>query len=231
MLLRVDSFFSPSGGEVTLESEAGSQGGFATSHDVTVTVPSGSNRLLIDFAGFISTTISSWALDPTVANEALTQFTGSPLGEGAAAAWIGETGISNVGTGSKTLRIVTGAGRRTGRQYFIFSGAAQTTPPSANNEVDPAGGALTITLTGTYDAGTYLAACCFSSTSATGAYTVSGTGGLVELEDIDITTDNTHWVAAGVLLAGSVTDPTVIFTRDGGGNTVKSGFMVAVEPA
>jgi hypothetical protein len=156
-LARVESFFAPgSPGEVTLESEAGSvDGSFITDHDVSITVPSGSNRLVLDAFGFVvsGATIDAWSLDPTGQDEALTQLTGSPMANGAASAWLDETGIDAVGTGSQTLRIVTSAGRRTGRQYWVFSNAAQTTPPSANNEVDPAGGALTITLTGTYGDG------------------------------------------------------------------------------
>jgi hypothetical protein len=219
---------------VTLEATVdGTSGSTSTNLDTTVTIPAGSNRLLVDLIGFtLGTTISSWALDPAGANEALTQFTGSPKDsdtsdEGLGAAFLDETGIAAVGTGSKVSRAAIANTRRRGRQLWVFSGAAQTTPPSANNNI--VGGALTVTLTGTFEAGTYLLAGMYGQ--AAGAYTISGTGGLVEIQDATVATDIDQFVSAGKLLTGQVVDPTVVFTRDAGGSVRKAGFLIAIEPA
>lgn len=216
---------------VTLESTVdGTSGSTSTNLDTTITVPSSSNRLILDFIGWTSTTISSWQLDPGGGSpQSLTQFSGSPLSLGGSAAYLLNTGIGIVGSGSKTLRQVVAATRRPGRHTFIFSGASQAAPSFNSGEVS-VGGALTITLTGIFEPGTYLAAFMFSNTTTAGAYTVTGTGGLVEIQDQTIPTVNQQFVAAGKLLTTQITNPTVIFTRDSGGNTNKSGFIVGIAP-
>lgn len=197
--------------------------------DDDVTVPTGSNRVLLDLMGVSNPGVHTGRLDPAGDNIALTPLTGSPAGAGATdenALGFVLVEASFPGTnGTKNLRCDWASSHRGGRRVIFLRNAAQTVE-SAGNSIT--GGALTVSLTrssGTFPTGSRVYACMYAQ--STGTYTI--TGNVTEVVDVDITTDNDSWAFAAGTLGSATATVTATFTRDAGGSIRKGGIIAVVE--
>jgi hypothetical protein len=206
--------------------------GLADPWDDSITVPTGSNRLLLVILGLSNPGTDACVLDPATLNISLTEITGSPAffaatDENAIGFSLAESAFSTA-TGSLVLRYNPTAGRRGGKRVIGFRNARQTLS-SAGNNID--GGALTVTVNrnggGNFAAGSLVYAWCHGE--ASGAYTV--TGDATEVVDLTIGTVNDQWIFAKGTLASAAASASVTFTRDAGGTTQKGGLIFVVEQA
>lgn len=199
--------------------------------DDSITVPTGTNRLLLVALGATSPGADDCRIDPAGLNIQLTELTGSPQAfsstdENAIGFVLKEADFGAL-SGSKVLRYDPAGSRRGGKRVLGYQGANQTVH-SAGNSID--GGMLTVNLTrptSVFPVGSLVKAWCYAE--ATGGYTV---GGDVALEaETDIATDTDHWVYAIGTIATAKSTVSATFTRIAGGVTRKQAIILVVEPA
>lgn len=207
------------------------------SHDVsadpiqdTISIPAGSNRVLLDLFGLTNPEPYDDRLNPSGANTLLTEITGSPqnvsVGADEYALGFRLMEADFPSPGSNTLSLNVAAGRTCARRVIILSGASQTIHSAGNKH--NASGALTVSVTrssGTFPAGSRIYSCLMSQ--STGTYGV--TGDVSEVDDILQVND--RWVFAAGTVASPVATVNAIFTRDVSATVRKQALIMVVEPA
>lgn len=196
--------------------------------DDTITIPAGSNRVLLDFAGLTAPGTYTDVLDPAGDNISLTEVTGSPTettNENVVAHRLLEDSFPGT-TGSKTLRLDWSSTHRGRRRVILLSGAAQTIHSAGNS----AAGAVTVSVshpTSSFAAGSRVYAAMYAQ--STGTYAI--TGDAAEVDDEDVASDNDSWAFAAGTLASAQATASVTFTRDSGGTLRTRAIIAVVEPA
>lgn len=203
--------------------------------DDTVTIPSGSNRILLDFIGVQDPQTTTSTLDPASENITLTQDTNSP-----AAASVSDENVllfrlleASFGTtGAKTLRANLIGARVGRRRVVILSGASQTLFSAKGTTTVI--GLFTVTCSrgaGTFPAGSRVYAAAFFQQGA-GNITVGGD--VTELDDEAVASATSSlqdkWTFATGILTAAQASVNATFQLASDTGRRKQAIVVVVEP-
>lgn len=205
----------------------------STTWDDTITVPTGTSRLILDILGItsLSAQASSDVLDPGGAADALTKIVDSDdvSGGGTVEDTLWQLAEADIdASGSATLRATISVSDTGFRRILILRGASSTIESAVEDYGDNAG-SRTTTLTrssGSFPTGSRVYVFVHSSPAHGGTSGFSGTATLVE----NVTIDNNLWIWGEATLGAPSASVTVTYDPDYGVSEWIQGIFV-VEPA
>lgn len=198
----------------------------------TVAIPSGSNRILLDFLAFSGTLAAAGndRLDPTGANTALTLNTTVPVQSGNQLASYYLLEASMPSAANYALRYTSDAAEDGFRQIVTLRNARQAISYGQNSTGTASASAISATATrnggGSFPAGTRVYGVLMDGD---GGDTYTVTGDATEVRDLGGTSAGDRFVFASGVLTGSAASVSVTFTPSGTVNR-KVCVVVAVEP-